>query len=74
VALSIWCVLVGHDDMVARAPERLWLRCVPCGRETRGWRLTRSHPPGRMAPSRPTSRLDISLDPALRGDEHRAAA
>ena len=74
MARSIWCLLVGHDDMLARAPDRLWLRCVQCGRETPGWRLTRSYPLGRMPPSRPTSRVDISPGLALRGDEHRAAA
>jgi hypothetical protein len=74
VALSIWCVLVGHDDMVARAPERLWLRCVQCGRETRGWRLTRSSSLGRMPPSTQTSRVGIAPGLSLRGDEHRAAA
>jgi hypothetical protein len=39
---SIRCLLQGHDDMMAREPERLRLRCNHCGRETSGWPLARS--------------------------------
>ncbi len=35
--VSIACLLMGHDDMLVRAPGRLWLRCNDCGRETPGW-------------------------------------
>ena len=39
--LMLWlrCLLMGHDDTVAREPGRMWLRCVKCGRDTPGWRL-----------------------------------
>jgi hypothetical protein len=73
MAFSFWCVLVGHDDVVARAPERLWLRCAECGRETPGWRLTRSDTSRRMS-SRPTPIADVLPGLSLRGEEHRAVA
>ena len=38
------CLLVGHDDMMVRAPGRLWLRCTDCGRDTPGWRMGRAAP------------------------------
>ena len=43
----VWlaCLLVGHDDMVMRAPGRLWLRCNDCGRDTPGWLVGRSPSP-----------------------------
>jgi hypothetical protein len=34
---SIGCALRGHDDMLHRAPNRLFLRCERCSRETAGW-------------------------------------
>ena len=34
---SVGCLLLGHDDMVARAAGRMWLRCQHCGRDTPGW-------------------------------------
>jgi hypothetical protein len=34
---SVRCVLSGHDDTVSRTANRLALRCVECGRTTRGW-------------------------------------
>ena len=37
--VSIHCVLLGHDDMMAREPQKLCLRCNHCGRETSGWAL-----------------------------------
>ena len=45
---SMRCLLLGHEDMVVRSPERLRLRCDHCRRETPGWVLTRregSRPP-----------------------------
>jgi hypothetical protein len=35
--LSLRCWLLGHEDFVRRAPDRLYLQCIECGRETRGW-------------------------------------
>ena len=34
---SVGCLLLGHDDMVARNAGRMWLRCQHCGRDTPGW-------------------------------------
>lgn len=31
------CLVQGHDDRLARAPGRLFLRCEGCGLETPGW-------------------------------------
>ena len=31
--------VTGHDDLVMRNPERLYLQCQACGRETSGWSL-----------------------------------
>src|SRR5689334_16470890 len=41
----VGCLLLGHDDMMVRAPGRLWLRCTDCGRDTRGWHLARAEAP-----------------------------
>jgi hypothetical protein len=37
--LWLRCLLMGHDDTVAREPGRMWLRCLDCGRDTPGWRV-----------------------------------
>ena len=39
---SLRCLLIGHDDMLLRRPHRLSLQCSHCGRETKGWNLSRS--------------------------------
>jgi hypothetical protein len=41
---TVRCLLFGHDDMLAREPRRLFLRCDLCGRQTRGWTI--GPPPG----------------------------
>lgn len=48
--VRIRCLLFGHDDSVAREPNRLLLRCGECGRRTRGWAIATSVP-------RPAARL-----------------
>ena len=35
--LSVKCWFMGHEDWIRRTPERLYLECVECGRETEGW-------------------------------------
>lgn len=40
---QLGCLILGHDDMIVRAPHRLFLRCEHCGRETPGWILRASH-------------------------------
>jgi hypothetical protein len=34
---SLRCLFAGHDYVMVRAPERLWLRCNHCGHDTPGW-------------------------------------
>jgi hypothetical protein len=41
--LSLKCWVVGHEDLIRRAPDRLYLECFECGRETHGWTTGRSH-------------------------------
>ena len=35
--LSVKCWFMGHDDWIRRTPDRLYLECFECGRETQGW-------------------------------------
>ena len=41
--LSLKCWFMGHDDWIRRTPDRLYLECFECGRETQGWR-TKNNP------------------------------
>jgi hypothetical protein len=36
---SLHCAIWGHDDRMRRAPDRLFLECVECGRATAGWTI-----------------------------------
>ena len=38
--LSLRCLMLGHDDRIQRASDRMFLECAECGRETRGWNLS----------------------------------
>lgn len=63
------CLLVGHDDQLAREPLRLFLRCGACGRCTRGWAIGTNPPLVTAAlakrPRRPTvGRAAAMLVPA----------
>ena len=40
--LSLKCWLMGHDDWIRRTPDRLYLECFECGRETQGWATRKS--------------------------------
>jgi hypothetical protein len=42
--LSFRCWIFGHEDWVRRAPGRLYLECLDCGRETAGWTTARTEP------------------------------
>jgi hypothetical protein len=35
--LSLKCWFIGHEDWIRRTPDRLYLECFECGRETAGW-------------------------------------
>jgi len=37
--VRIKCLVVSHDDMMCRSPNRLYLRCIRCNRETPGWSI-----------------------------------
>ena len=41
--LSLKCWFMGHDDWIRRTPDRLYLECLECGRETPGC-LTENQP------------------------------
>ena len=41
--LSVKCWFMGHDDWIRRTPDRLYLECIECGRETQGWATGKSH-------------------------------
>ena len=41
--LSLRCWLSGHEDLVRTAAGRLYLECMECGRQTKGWRTGKSH-------------------------------
>ena len=40
---SLKCWFLGHDDWIRRGPDRLYLECFACGRETHGWTTSRTH-------------------------------
>lgn len=41
--LSLKCWFLGHEDWIRRGPDRLYLECFDCGRETHGWTFDRTH-------------------------------
>src|SRR4029453_188758 len=41
--LSLKCGFLGHEDWIRRTPDRLYLACFECGRETHGWTTDRTH-------------------------------
>ena len=43
--LSLKCWFMGHDDWIRRTPDRLYLECFECGRETQGWATGKSYRP-----------------------------
>jgi hypothetical protein len=44
--LSLRCWIFGHEDWVRRAPGRLYLECLDCGRQTPGWTTSRHQSDG----------------------------
>jgi hypothetical protein len=63
---SLRCWIFGHEDWVRRAPGRLYLECLDCGRETPGWTTAQNQrhdaTPGPSAPDVILSR-DTALAP-----------
>jgi hypothetical protein len=41
---QMFCGMHGHDNLLQFERDRLFLRCVSCGRETPGWELTETPP------------------------------
>ena len=74
--LSVKCWFMGHDDWIRRTPDRLYLECFECGRETQGWAAGKSHPADRadgcIEKARAITREGRS-SPALVGAPTRAA-
>ena len=40
--LSLKCWFMGHEDWIRRTPDRVYLECFECGRETQGWATGKS--------------------------------
>lgn len=69
---SLRRLVLGHDDVVVRAPGRLFLRCGHCARETSGWTLTASRVPRTIeAPRGSIGATRMSPAPAARGASRR---
>lgn len=64
----LWCIVFGHDDLVAALPDRLFLVCRTCGRTSPGWSVSRYGAP-RPAPTNGTAATETAVrdrsDPAL---------
>ena len=73
MVISLRCLFLGHDDMMVRAPERLYLRCDHCGRESAGWTLTGSHRLRKVQRDIPPSRDERMPLRERRREEPRAA-
>ena len=41
--ISFRCWLLGHEDFVRCTHDRLYLECIECGRETKGWPIGKSN-------------------------------
>jgi hypothetical protein len=65
--LSLKCWLLGHEDWIRRAPDRLYLECFECGRVTQGWVTGRSQPTGRAAGA-------FEATPVIKLKDHSAPA
>ena len=44
--VSFRCWLLGHEDFVRCTHDRLYLECIECGRETKGWPIGKSNRSG----------------------------
>ena len=65
--LSLKCLFLGHEDGIRRTPDRVYLECFECGRETRGWTTGGSHQSERAANGR------VQREPVTRDDQSAAA-
>jgi hypothetical protein len=70
VVIALRCLFLGHDDIMVRAPERLYLRCEHCARETAGWTVSGSpklRKGQRGMGSRAIAGTDLTLQATLAG-------
>ena len=37
--VRIWCLFMGHEDIVRARDQRVFLCCAQCGRQSHGWDL-----------------------------------
>jgi hypothetical protein len=66
--LSLKCWFIGHEDWIRRTPDRLYLECFECGRETQGWITGKRHstdPAGGTFEAAPVSKRKDHPVPAL---------
>jgi hypothetical protein len=59
--IRLRCLLVGHDDYLAREPHRLFLRCGQCQRCTRGWAIGPDPRQPRLQPARTSHELIAAI-------------
>ena len=60
--LSLKCWFMGHEDWIRRTPDRVYLECFECGRETQGWATGKSQSARARGP-----RSDV---PAIKQEDH----
>jgi hypothetical protein len=44
-----FCRLQGHDNLLHFGTARMFLKCTSCGRESPGWTIRDTRPPGRRS-------------------------
>jgi hypothetical protein len=66
--LSLKCWFLGHEDWIRRGPDRLYLECFECGRETHGWTTDRTHRADR------TRGAAVRAEPTRKRKNHSAPA
>ena len=70
--VSVRCLLVGHDDMLVREADRMWLQCHRCNRNTPGWQVGRATAPAQQPPpdnsGSVAARWSILEEPTLASD------
>ena len=70
---SLQCCFMGHEDWIRRTPDRLYLECFECGRETHGWTTADLTDPivREAAPLRPLPRAQVKTMRRLRRSNRR---
>ena len=58
---QMWCGLHGHDSLLQFEQDRMFLRCVSCGRETPGWNLNDEPPTAALQTETPTELVQPQL-------------